>query len=674
MRKARHLGVILGALVVIIAAALLSIWLLVDPNTFKDRIAAAVKESTGRELKLEGDIKLSVFPWIALELGPASLGNPPGWTAPGWTAPGWTAPGSGEQPFLSFTKAAVRVKLLPLLQKRLEIARVDVEGLNLMLARNPAGRGNWQSPAAAPAPAQSEAPRHSSGLRIESLSNIQIHAGRIRYQDTVIEHLELQSGSVGAGGDVPINLSFDAKQGTPSTDAIVAAQFNLRLETDGSMRIAAVNVSGTLNRPGDQRPAHWDLSVPALAVDLDQQTLSAPAFTSSYSAVHVSGALHVTQLLGDPKAQGSVSLEPLLLHEFAPRLKITLPRTLDPKAWSVLSGDFAFNYDADGIALDHVALKLDDTNVTGELKVSRGETPAVKFELALDQIDLDRYRAADRAPPAPAPAAQAATPSEKQKLVDVDGTLTAGAMHAAGMDLTHLRVIVASHEGLTHLSPITASLYGGLFAGDVSLDQRGAEPTWNLDEHLTGVDLVRLLAHSGAKGHASGRANVTMKLKARGMSSDQLLNSLEGQVDANVTEGALEGVDVNYELGKAQQLLDRPSAASTVDTHRTPFDDFKLSADIADGIATTHNLTIVSPAFKIVGDGSVNLPAQGLNLNLTASLLKSPTTTLVDVPFKIAGRYSDPSVRVDLGTLAKTQLKQKLKDVLKKNGLEGLFK
>jgi AsmA protein len=78
MGKAKLIGLIVGVLVVIVAAALLSLRLFVNPNNFKDRIAAAVKQSTGRELKLDGDIKLSVFPWIALELGPATLGNPPG--------------------------------------------------------------------------------------------------------------------------------------------------------------------------------------------------------------------------------------------------------------------------------------------------------------------------------------------------------------------------------------------------------------------------------------------------------------------------------------------------------------------------------------------------------------------------------------------------------------------
>ncbi|MDB6085412.1 MAG: AsmA family protein, partial [Gammaproteobacteria bacterium] len=72
MRTGKTLGMIIGGLIALMVIALLAVWLLVNPNDYKPRIAAAVKDATGRELVLQGDIKLSVFPWIALELGPAS--------------------------------------------------------------------------------------------------------------------------------------------------------------------------------------------------------------------------------------------------------------------------------------------------------------------------------------------------------------------------------------------------------------------------------------------------------------------------------------------------------------------------------------------------------------------------------------------------------------------------
>ncbi len=139
MRTVKILAGVVGGILVLLAAALLAVWLSVNPNDYKGQIAAAVKQSTGRDLVLTGDIKLSVFPWVALELGPASLGNPPGF---------------GEEPFVAFKHASVRVRLFPLLAKRLDMDRVDLDGLDLRLARMREGVGNWEdSAAASPGPA-----------------------------------------------------------------------------------------------------------------------------------------------------------------------------------------------------------------------------------------------------------------------------------------------------------------------------------------------------------------------------------------------------------------------------------------------------------------------------------------------------------------------------------------
>src|ERR1700691_4827348 len=129
MKSAKILGFVVGGLVLAVVIGMLLVSLLVNPNDFKAKIAAAVKDSTGRELNLKGDIKLSVFPWVALQLGPASLGNPPGF---------------GDAPFLSFNRADIRVKLLPLLSKRLEVARVVLDGLDLRLVKHADGKANWQ--------------------------------------------------------------------------------------------------------------------------------------------------------------------------------------------------------------------------------------------------------------------------------------------------------------------------------------------------------------------------------------------------------------------------------------------------------------------------------------------------------------------------------------------------
>src|SRR5580700_9173017 len=130
MRTVRIAAIALGAIVGLVAVVLLAVKFFVNPNDYKDRIAQAVKASTGRELSLPGTITLSVFPSISLELGPASLGN---------------LPGFGDEPFASVKHAALQVKLLPLLRKQLEIGRVQIDGLDLRLRKNSAGVGNWHT-------------------------------------------------------------------------------------------------------------------------------------------------------------------------------------------------------------------------------------------------------------------------------------------------------------------------------------------------------------------------------------------------------------------------------------------------------------------------------------------------------------------------------------------------
>src|ERR1700730_13751869 len=177
MKKLKFLGVLTAAILAILCAVLVVVWLTINTNNYKGKIAARVKESTGRELTLTGDIKLSVFPWVALELGPATLGNPAGFS---------------DEPFLSFSHASVRVKLLPLLHQRLEVARVAIDGLDLRLAKNAQGRGNWQGVESS---AKTAKPADGDGARYwEGLANVRVQKGRVSYQGFTLSNINLETG------------------------------------------------------------------------------------------------------------------------------------------------------------------------------------------------------------------------------------------------------------------------------------------------------------------------------------------------------------------------------------------------------------------------------------------------------------------------------------------------
>ena len=90
----------------------------------------------------------------------------------------------------------------------------------------------------------------------------------------------------------------------------------------------------------------------------------------------------------------------------------------------------------------------------------------------------------------------------------------------------------------------------------------------------------------------------------------------------------------------------------------------------------TKDLVISSAVLKVVGQGTIDLPTTGIDMTLLASVMKSASTAAVEIPLKVTGIYTDPSVKPDLTALAKGELRQKAQDVLEKNGfdLKSLFK
>ena len=128
-QPAKILAWLLATIVALFVLAAVAFVLFFDPNDFREEIAAKVKESTGRELVIDGDISLSFFPWLAVEVGSSSMGN---------------APGFGDQPFAAFDRAKMGVQLLPLLfGQEVAVGSVEVDGLALNLQVNKRGANNW---------------------------------------------------------------------------------------------------------------------------------------------------------------------------------------------------------------------------------------------------------------------------------------------------------------------------------------------------------------------------------------------------------------------------------------------------------------------------------------------------------------------------------------------------
>ena len=135
----KWLGYALVGILALVALLWLYVSLLFDPNDYEPELEAAFEQRTGRALDLEGELKLELFPWLGIETGRAVVAN---------------ARGFGDEPFIVVERVLARIKVLPLLQDRIEIGKVEVDGLELELTIADDGRNNWADLFAAEAPSE----------------------------------------------------------------------------------------------------------------------------------------------------------------------------------------------------------------------------------------------------------------------------------------------------------------------------------------------------------------------------------------------------------------------------------------------------------------------------------------------------------------------------------------
>jgi AsmA protein len=660
MRALKLVGIAIGGLVVLLVIALLAVRLFVKPNDYKDRIAQAVKTSTGRELTLSGPIKLSVFPWIALEIGPASLGNPPGFSA---------------EPFAAAEYVSFRVKLLPLLRKQLEIGRVEIDGLDLRLRKNAAGKGNWEDFSGSGTKAEAPSGARSSPGALPDLAGVDIKNSRVSYQDTVANHIDLELGHLTSGKPVPMKLKLDLTTGPSAKPMDVAGQLVVTLDPQKKhYRIAPLDIQGTMSPASSSGVVAWKFSIPELNVDLAAQTLAVPAFGAELATAHLAGKLQGSRIVDAPDFSGSFKLDPVMLRDLMTKLGIAAPRTSDAQAFTRLAAQGNFTYGADALAAKNLDIQLDDSRLSGTVALTNLTTRATSFDLTVDRINIDRYRAPAETTPKAAET-RPAKPSEGGaepagglfKTLETNGTLRIGSATVAALNMSQILVTVTAKDGVTHIAPAKAKLYGGDYSGDITLDERGTMPSLKLDQNLTDIDIAPLLKDFAKSQRLSGRGTVTTNLTAHALSGDALMKTLDGHVAANLDNGAIEGIDLWFEINRAVSLIQKQSMPAGNSSGRTRFDAFKASADLTNGLASTKDLNIASQNLRVTGQGTTNLVTNAINYQIKATILKEAPgavnaagRTLADIPLDITGSLTSPSVRPDLEALAKARVQQEL--------------
>lgn len=268
MSKSLKISLTLLALVLALLVLLIARVLTLDPNDYKDWITSQFQSQTGLELALDGNISLSVYPWLGVGVEQVTVSNRAG-------------AGFGDLPLLQAEAAQARVKLLPLLRQRYEIDTVQLRGVSLNLIVNESGVGNWTAGPAEPGGAETTAPG-GAGLPLTRviLGGVDISDVNLRYEDrrtaTVyqINNLAFTVGELVYGIPIDLAMTLDAVSNRPALSATAELSGTLNYDLDnGLYQLEPLTLRAEL--AGDTLPdagASIDLRS-AMAIDLATDSL-----------------------------------------------------------------------------------------------------------------------------------------------------------------------------------------------------------------------------------------------------------------------------------------------------------------------------------------------------------------------------------------------------------------
>ncbi len=656
-RALKILLLVIGGLIALLVIGAFTFLLQFDPNDYRDDIAAEVKLATGRELIIEGDVEVSIFPWLAIEIGRTRLGN---------------AVGFGDEPFASFERVRLSIRLMPMLISRdLEVATADVDKLRLNLAIDSNGSSNWQdfidaSEAMAAAPVAEGEDKSESDSGALDISGIEIRDAAIRYSDA-------QAG--GSYTLTELNLATGS----------LASDENDRIRIDGFSIDALVEGVADV-------PTTFRLETSSIELDSNAEIISLDKVELSLLGLDISADVEPFSYANEITPTAAIKVDAFSLRSLMQRLDIEAPETADPNALGKVSIDATVRVGSTALALTDLTLVLDESTFTGELSIPQGDNDIYRFDLTADSIDLDKYMApavedestivADEAP--------IEIPSELIRLINARGSLKVADAHLSGMRFESVELGLNTNNGNLRLHPISATLFEGSYDGDVRIDASGDIPVMSVNEKIEGVQLGALAEAMFEQDNISGTINGSFKLGGRGSDMAAIQRDLDGNIAFELIDGAWEGTDVWYELRRARAAIKQEAPPEPQLPARTQFSQVRASGPVKNGVFSNSDLLAELPFMQITGKGSVNLVEATVDYRLSARVIDKPEFigddisadelkdfTKTVIPIRVSGSLAAPKIAPDVGKLLEEQVKKEVEDKIKdkrEDKLRDLFK
>ena len=670
--------IVVGGLIALIIVAMLLVTVFVDPNDYKGAIAHEVEQKTGRKLVFEGNIGLSLFPWVGLELGPTQLSN---------------AKGFKNEPFAKIQSADIRVKIIPLLSRKIEMAKVSLSGLTLNLERNAQGKTNWEdltASQAAPKEAKQEAPSGGGrGMEMLYVGGVELKNATVTWDDQkerkyyALRDINLNVGSVEPNKPIDFSLGFDMTSKEPPMEVsprlkgVVKLNIENKVYEIDNMKLDVVVRGDSI--PGKELKPGLTATIRA---DLGKQTLTVSDLNLEALGVKATGDLKANHIMDKATYAGNLNIPSFNPRDVMKNLGQQPPQTADANALQKASAALTFNGSTDSFNLKEMTARLDETNIKGNAAVKNFSNPDATFTFTVDKIDADRYlppKSKEKGQEAKAgapPAKTAKAPEAKKpdfgplRKLHLKGDVTIEALKVKNLSMNDMKAQITANNGVLAINPFTVNLYSGSMTANVSMDVKGQEPKLDIKNSLAGVQAGPLLNDLTGKDMITGTTEFKADITASGADADAIERTLNGTAAFAFKEGAIKGVNIARMIREATSVLKGQSLQAAEEPLQTDFAVLSGSVDLTNGVAVNKNLTMKSPLLRVTGEGKINIPQETIDYLLTANVVGTlagqggkslEQLGNIPVPIRVSGTFTEPKFNLDTQALAKALAEGKLK-------------
>ena len=251
-RLIKYTALLIAALFTILMAALIVMTTVIKPNDHKEMLAQKISEALHAQVAI-GKITWQFYPWIGLSLHDVSMKN------------------KQNQPMIAVANSAIKVKLIPLFDKKVEVDKVFIDTPNISLISDKNGKLNWSDITEANATSSTEKQSHSKKQTVDplpikektekesivftfSIKEILIEKGNLHYEDQstqtdiYLSDIAIKSHNLALNKDFPIKTSFIYEKTQQ------ALKETLRLKTEGDIQIKmAQQITVALN--------NWNIAI-----------------------------------------------------------------------------------------------------------------------------------------------------------------------------------------------------------------------------------------------------------------------------------------------------------------------------------------------------------------------------------------------------------------------------